>query len=149
MKKMGKLNFLLFTLLLATTVTVKAQENDQTDTMDKMSYYEQRAKQDAEFEQSLDVANEEDEKDIWKDQKKYEKDLRKRDKEAYRAYMKGKRDAYAEHADHCGQHCHHSAHYYHHAHFYYSYSNYHHPRRNVAIRSGVQIASPRIGVSIF
>ena len=147
---MRKFGFAIGYILLIFSTTLAAQENNDSDTMDKESYYEQLSRQDAAFEQSLDLANEDDEKDIWKDQKKYEKDLRKRDKEAYRAYMKGKHDAYAEHAEHCGSHCQHSEHYYQHAHFYFSYSDYHYPRHNnVAIRTGVQIASPRIGVSIF
>lgn len=146
---MRKFVFMIGYMLLIFSTTLAAQENDDSDTLDKESYYEQRAKKDAEFEQSLDLANEEDEKDIWKDQKKYEKDLRKRDKEAFRAYMKGKQDAYAAHAEVCGQHCHHSEHYYHHAQFYFTYADYDYPQRNVAMRSRVQIASPRIGLSKF
>lgn len=134
-------------LALVVSASVSAQESNEKE-QDQLSYYEQRAKEDAIYEQSLATNNEDDEKDFWKDQKQYEKDLRKRDKEAYKAYMKGKRDAYAEHEEHCDDHCHHSRQYYSHAHFYYTYYDYQYPRRTY-VGTGLRVSSPRVGISIF
>ncbi|MEC7262615.1 MAG: hypothetical protein VXW38_02675 [Bacteroidota bacterium] len=145
MKYVGTITMIL---AFAVSASVSAQESNGQQEQDKLSYYEQRAKEDAVYEQSLATNNEEDEKDFWKDQKRYEKDLRKRDKEAYKAYMKGKSDAYAEHAEHCDDHCHHSREYYGHAHFYYTYYDYQYPRRTY-VGTGVRVSSPSVGISIF
>jgi|GEM_PF-779335 hypothetical protein len=144
MKYIGTITAMLALFISALVSAQESQEKEQ----DKISYYEQRAKEDAVYEQSLASNNDEDEKDFWKDQKRYEKDLRKRDKEAYKAYMKGKQDAYAEHAQHCDDHCHHSREYYGHAHFYYTYYDYNYPRRTY-VGTGVRVSSPRVGISIF
>lgn len=118
---------------------------------DRLSYYEQRAREDAAYEQSL-VLKEEEASDFWYDQEQYERELKKRDKKAYKAYMKGKRDAYAEHYENCGHHCHHGSHYYAHANFYYhgyrSHRYYHRPYRS-HIQTGIRIGSPKIGVGIL
>ncbi|MBT8238276.1 MAG: hypothetical protein HKP38_01045 [Croceitalea sp.] len=129
---------------------LKAQEEPKQQE-DKSSYYEQRAKQDAEYEQSLALDKEADEADFWADQKQYEKDLKARDKKAYKAYMKGKRDAYAEHEAHCGDHCGHSDYYHHHAHFYYTYhSNYYRsPSRRATLGTRVKIGTPNLRVGLF
>ena len=140
---------LLFAFTMVASATAQEGKNEMGQEQESLSYYEQRAKEDALYEQSLAMGNKEDEKDFWKDQKRYEKDLRKRNKEAYRAYMKGKSDAYSEHAAFCGQHCRHSEYYYQQAQFYDSHSAYHYPRSNVAVRSNVRVTSPRVGFSIF
>lgn len=126
-----------------------SQENKTDREQTQLFSYELKAKEDADYEHSIFFNNVEDEKDFWNDQKRYEKDLRKYDKEAYNAYMKGKSNAYAAHAEHCGQYCHHSDQYYRHAHLYYSYSEYHPTRKRMVGLTGVRIASPRIGFSIF
>ncbi|WP_108424019.1 hypothetical protein [Flagellimonas amoyensis] len=147
---MKHIEFFIMILALTFSTAMAAQENGTPETeQDRDSYYEQRAKEDAEYEQGLAMRNEEDEKDFWKDQDKYEKDLRKRDKKAYKAYMKGKRDAYAEHAAHCDSQCHHSGHYHRQAQIYYTYHEYHYPRRSTVVQTGVRVATPRVGLSIF
>lgn len=145
MKYLGLLTALVFTV---TYVELHAQDAASSKE-DKLSYYEQRAKEDAQYEQSLVMESDDDEADFWEDRKQYEKDLKKRDRKAYKAYMKGKRDAYAEHAKYCDSHCHHSDHYHHHAHFYYSYHRYDYPRRRSSINTGVRIATPSVRVGIF
>ena len=138
----------LLALIFSTALTAQEKETQHTE-LDRDSYYEQRAREDAEYEQALAMRNEEDEKDFWKDQERYEKDLRKRDKKAYRAYMKGKRDAYAEHAAHCDHYCHHSDHYHRQAQMYCTYHEYHYPRRSTVVQTGVRVATPRVGLSVF
>lgn len=144
---MKKVHFLLTAILLAVTFTAVAQEKEVTE-KEKLSYYEQRAKEDAAYEQSTEVTIEEEE-EFWEGQKAYEKNLKKRDKKAYKAYMKGKRDAYVEHAAHCNSHCHHSDYYHSHTTYYYSYNNYRRaPRRSTVVRTnvGVRVPSVRIGL---
>ncbi|TJY37209.1 hypothetical protein [Pontimicrobium aquaticum] len=130
-----------------------AQERDKQTKEEKLSYYEQRAKEDAKFEQELKAKTEKESAEFWENQKQYEEDLKKRDRKAYRAYIKGKRDAYAEHYAHCGTHCHHSDYYHHHVSFYYyGYNNNHYynsyPRRN-AINTRIKIGTPRVRLGIF
>jgi hypothetical protein len=148
--KMKYFGFLIALFTFTCTTQSFAQAGGKENaTQDKLSYYEQRAKEDAAYEQSLAMENESDEEDFWGDQKQYEKDLKKRDKEAYKAYMKGKRDAYAEHARHCSHRCYHSDHYYHHASFYYNYQEYHYPSRRSTIRTGIRVGAPSLRVGIF
>tara|TARA_R110002049_G_scaffold295535_4_gene482968 strand:+ start:2636 stop:3067 length:432 start_codon:yes stop_codon:yes gene_type:complete len=143
---MKKLQFLMATVLISLSFTVTGQEKE-TNEEKKLSYYEKRAKEDAEFEQSK-MAEVESEAEFWEDQKAYEKKLKKKDKKAYKAYMKGKRDAYAEHAEHCSSHCHHSEYYHHHTTFYYSYNQYRSRPRSSGVytRVGVRVPSVRIGL---
>ncbi|MEB8327976.1 hypothetical protein OO009_01305 [Flavobacteriaceae bacterium KMM 6897] len=114
----------------------------------KITYYEQRAQDDAKYEQELRAGNEDEAEEFWEDQQAYEKDLKKRDKRAYKAYMKGKRDAYQEHAEHCHHHQH-SAHFYYYADHYYSSPRYYRssPRRST-IRTGVRVSAPRVRLGI-
>ncbi|SFW15441.1 hypothetical protein [Cellulophaga fucicola] len=144
---MKKLHFLLPAFIIVMSFTVTAQEKKTTE-KEKLSYYEQRAKEDAAYEQSTEVVTE-GEEEFWEEQKAYEKDLKKRDRKAYRAYMKGKRDAYAEHAEHCDSHCHHSNYYHSHATFYYSYNNYRRePRRSTVVRTNVGIGIPKVRIGL-
>lgn len=123
-----------------------AQENPAQ--VEKESYYEQRAREDAQYEQQLSL-NEEEARDFWEDQEQYEAELKNRDRKAYKAYMKGKRDAYAEHYRQCGNHCGHGPQYYSQAHFYYS--RYYYPRPSRTWRTGIRTDLPdiRLGVGVF
>ncbi|MET6991197.1 hypothetical protein [Sediminicola arcticus] len=123
-------------------------QNEEGNEEQKLSYYEQRAQQDATYEQELRTENEEEAEEFWEDQQAYEKDLKKRDKRAYKAYMKGKRDTYQEHACHCN-HDHHSAHFYYYADYYYSSPRYYRssPRRST-ISTGVRVGAPRVRLGI-
>lgn len=147
-------------LIIVMTTGVYAQESTsekadpQTETkVEGKTYYEQRALEDAKYEQEFAAETEADEKEFWDDQKQYEKDLKKRDRKAYRAYMKGKKDAYAEHYEHCDNHCHHSDHYYSHATFYYYGYNdrryYRQSPRGTSVRTNVRLSTPRVRVGIL
>lgn len=143
---MKKLHYILFGILMITGANVFAQESNQ----DKQSYYEQRAKEDAAYEQSLASKEIDDEETFWEDQKTYEKDLKKRDKKAYKAYMKGKRDAYKEHQSHCNNHCHHSDYYHHYTTVYYydSRYNHNHPHYYRGVNARVSVGIPSAGVGL-
>ncbi len=109
----------LLALLLLLHAGIFSQEL-QRKVMD-MAAFEQLAKTDAQYEQSLQSLNGTDEADFWTDQKNFEKALKKRNYTAYQGYLKGKRDAYLEHELHCSTHCKHDAQYYLQAAFYYQY----------------------------
>ena len=143
-----------FILAIGFSFIIQAQEaeTDNKAPVDKKSYYEKRAAEDAKYEQQFVSKNKEDEETFWDDQKAYEKDLKKKDRKAYRAYMQGKKDAYAEHYDHCNHHCHHSEYYYHHASFYYyRYDGYYYdryPKRGTSVRTNVRLSTPRVRVGL-
>lgn len=127
----------------------KAQDVESTE-QEKLSYYEQRAEEDAKFEQSQ-ALTEGEEEEFWESQKEYERELKKRDRKAHKAYMKGKRDAYAEHREHCDNHCHHSQYYHTHARFYYYHNDHYSYRRypkRTAIRTGVGISAPSLRIGL-
>jgi basic membrane lipoprotein Med (substrate-binding protein (PBP1-ABC) superfamily) len=146
---MKRLQFLSLAVLLFTATGTIAQELESTE-QEKISYYEQRAKEDAQFEQSQELAEQEEE-EFWESQKEYESRLKKRNKRAYRAYMKGKKDAYAEHRGHCDTHCHHSEQYHAHASFYY-YNNdpyrYRNYNRGTTIRTGIGVRAPSVRIGL-
>lgn len=147
---MKRINFVVIFGFLLVTSALNAQKNkEEVQKVDKQTYYEQRAREDAVYEQSLQASELEDEEDFWESQQVYEKNLKKRDRKAYRAYMKGKRTAYAEHAEHCDHHHHHSVHFYYYAGHYYSsprYSSYRSYYYNPGTR--VSVHAPAIGVRV-
>jgi hypothetical protein len=139
----------LISILLFISANMYAQEQASEEA--RISYYEQRAREDAAYEQSLNL-EEEEESDFWNDQERYEKELKKRDKKAYNAYMKGKHDAYAEHYEQCGNHCSHGPHYYSHTTLYYHgypSQRYNRSPHRTQIRTGVRGISPGIRVGIL
>lgn len=103
---MKRIKNILTLVTLCASYVLLAQEAQISDStkLDKKTYYEQRALEDAKFEQQFTAKSKEEEKAFWKEQKQYEKELKKRDREAYHAYMEGKRDAYREHYAHCDHH---------------------------------------------
>lgn len=144
----------VFILGLLFSFSGHTQEHEvATETkMDKKTYYQKRAEEDAKFEQQFTAETKAEEEQFWKEQKAYEKKLKKKDKQAYKAYMKGKRDAYAEHYEHCSHHCHHGDHYYNHASFYYyRYDRhyYHRPQYRSGINTRVSIGTPSIKLGAF
>lgn len=152
---MKTIKTLVFVIVLSFSSVTNAQDKDSSNeaSVDKKSYYQQRAEEDAKYEQQFRAKNKAEEETFWKEQKNYENDLKRKDKKAYKAYMKGKKDAYAHHYEHCNHHCHHSDYYYHHASFYYyGYHNYYYeryPRRSSSIGTNVRINTPSIRLGLF
>lgn len=127
-----------------------SQEKEKVSKEELQSYYQNRAEQDAKFEQNFKAASKSEEKDFWKAQKQYEKDLKEKDRIAHKAYMKGKSDAYAEHYENCNEQCHHSRYYHSHVNFYY-HSSYYYERRPYrrSTQTRVHIRTPKISLGIF
>lgn len=145
---------LIFIVTIGLSFTLNAQETEHADNskIDKKSYYQKRAIEDAKFEQQFSAETKAEEEAFWEEQKAYEKNLKREDRKAYRAYMKGKKDAYASHYGHCNHHCHHSDFYYHHASFYYyGYNGYRYKRysRRSTINAGVRVNTPSVSLGLF
>ena len=147
----------LIVLLIFSFASFGQEDNSKTkkEDIDIATYYEQRAKQDAEFEQNFRAESKAEERKFWKQQKRYERELRRRDREAYHAYMQGKHDAYMEHHANCHANCYHGYYYRDHAHYYmYGYYGNHfyyhrYPRNRSTIRTNVRVNSPRIRLGVF
>jgi len=146
----------IFILAICLSFAINAQNTEASNetTLDKTSYYQKRAAEDAKYEQQFSTENKTEEEAFWEDQEAYEKELKRKDRKAYRAYMKGKRDAYAEHYENCNSHCHHGHHYYSHASFYYyGYNSYYYNRQpnqgtSINTRARVIVPSVRVGFGI-
>jgi alkaline phosphatase len=153
----------LKTLLIITAFSfytnVNAQETQvskdkpEYTKQEKESYYQNRALEDAKYEQEFKAENRTKDQAFWDEQKEYEKELKRSDRKAYRAYMQGKKDAYAEHHEHCNSHCNHSDYYYGQARFYYyDYDNrpYYRtsPSRNT-MNTGVRVNTPSVRLGLF
>ena len=148
---MKSIKITTFTVLACITISINAQKDTKEDTIDKKTYYENRAAEDAKFEQQFKAETKAEEEAFWEAQENYEKDLKKRDRAAYKAYMQGKKDAYAEHYEHCSSHCHHGHYYYSHASFYYyRYDGYYYNRhpRSTSVNTNVRVSSPRVRVGL-
>jgi len=111
--------WLLFIVVLCLPVELFSQ--DSYEKANRLSFFEQRARQDAKQEQSLQLKYEEDQIDYWTDQRNFENELKKLSYKVYQVYLKGKRDAYSEHEEQCGGHCDHGDYYYLQADFYFQY----------------------------
>lgn len=137
------------------SIVTNAQEvNASSETrIDKKSYYQERAQEDAKYEQHFSADTKAEEASFWKEQKEYENNLRQKDKKAHKAYLKSKKEAYANHYDHCDSHCHHSEYYYQHASFYYyKYDAYYYnrnPYRRGTIKTNVIIRTPSVSLGLF
>ncbi|MCH3881043.1 MULTISPECIES: hypothetical protein [Tenacibaculum] len=142
-----KINLLIITLCFFGTSYSQEKEVEKNNES-KLSYYEKRGKEDAEFEQKFTTETRSEEKKFWKDQKKYEKELKKKDTETYNAYMQGKKDAYREHQNHCDNHCNHGYYYHNHATFYY-HSEYRRQPRRSSVGTSVRIKSPKVRIGLF
>lgn len=146
---------LTFIVALGFSLIIQAQESEISNEkiIDKESYYQKRAKEDAKYEQQLTSENKEvEEETFWKEQKNYESNLKRKDRIAYNAYIKGKKEAYASHYEHCNSHCHHSDHYYDHASFYYyRYDGYYYERypSRSTIGTRVNVNMPNVRLGLF
>ncbi|MFG6687672.1 hypothetical protein ACGK9U_13890 [Mariniflexile sp. HNIBRBA6329] len=151
---MKSIKFIALFLVTTTFYTANAQEvkaSSETK-IDSKSYYEQRAMEDAKYEQQFVAKSKKEEDAFWEEQKAYEAQLKKRDRKAYKAYMKGKKEAYASHYNHCDAHCHHSDYYYHNASFYYyRYDDYYYRRypQRRAVNTSVNVRTPRVSLGLF
>jgi hypothetical protein len=94
------------------------------------SYYQQRAREDAQYEQQFRAGSKKRRTSFLEGTKEYEKNLKSQDRRSYRVYIEAKNDAYAAHYHNCNATCHHSDYYYHNAGYYYY--EYRQPRYNKA-----------------
>ncbi|MFV5686135.1 hypothetical protein ACM55I_11880 [Flavobacterium sp. GB2R13] len=144
-------------LFLGTIATVQAQEtrveseSSINSNPDKITYYQQRGSQDANYELTFKAKTKAEEKAFWKEQKAYEKDLRKKNRKAYQAYIASKQDVYTTHYSHCDAHCHHSDSFYGHAGFYYyeyDQRNYQRTPSNTSVNTQIGVRAPSIRLGL-
>ncbi|MFV8357159.1 hypothetical protein ACNQGB_13345 [Flavobacterium sp. XS1P32] len=154
MKTIKSLLILLFLGIIATAhaqeASVKSETNINVNT-DKITYYQQRGREDATYELTFTAQTKAEEKAFWKEQKEYEKELKKKNRKAYQAYIASKEDVYTTHHSHCDSHCQHSDAFYGHAGFYYyEYDQKNYQRRpsttSVRTQIGVRAHSLRLGL---
>jgi hypothetical protein len=154
MKTIKTISAILFFGALANLNAQEAavlQETKVNTKQEKLSYYEQRGAEDANYEVQFKAGSKRGEESFWQEQKQYERNLKEDNRRAYRAYMQGKKDAYAEHHYRCDGHHYHSDSFYQHAEFYYyQYDRRIYersPRRSSAnTQIGVRAPSVRLGI---
>ena len=156
----------LKTLLIITAFSFNAYMNAQETPVsadkpeyakqEKESYYQNRALEDAKYEQEFKAENKTKDQAFCDEQKEYEKELKRSDRKAYRAYMQGKKDAYAEHHEHCNSHCNHSDYYYYYygqaRFYYYDYDNRPYYRTSSSrntMSTGVRVNTPSVRLGLF
>ncbi|SDQ20564.1 hypothetical protein [Flagellimonas zhangzhouensis] len=137
------------TLVMVLFVSVLAYQTSAQEKQVDVSFFKEKAKIDAHYEQSFIPLNEEDEIDFWNDQLQYESDLKQWDSNAYHVYLKEKSYAYSEYAKKCNQNCKHSEHYMQHAIFYIKYYEYYYPRESSAMISEVRVETSGLEVENF
>ncbi len=145
-------------LIFLGTMSVKAQEarvkSETTANVgtDKMSYYQKRGAEDAQYELVFTAKTKAEEKAFWKEQKEYEKALKQKDRKAYRAYMASKKESYAEHYDHCGGYCHHDPMFYTYAgYYYYGYEQPYYYQRNYSpstVNTRISVGTPSLRLGL-
>ena len=155
MKTIKSLLILLFLGIIVTAhaqeASVKSETNINVNT-DKITYYQQRGREDANYELTFTAQTKAEEKAFWKEQKEYEKELKKKNRKAYQAYIASKEDVYTTHHSHCDSHCHHSDAFYGYAGFYYyEYDQRNYQRRpsNTSARTQIGVRAPSVRVGLF
>jgi hypothetical protein len=88
-------------LILLTCLPWGLRPQQGTDEKTMTSFYSTMAIADAQIEQSLTFALEEDEMDYWTDQQNFEKSLKQENYTAYKTYIFFKRRSYLEHKQSC------------------------------------------------
>lgn len=119
---------------------------------DKMSYYEKRGAEDAQYELALVSKTKAEEEAFWKEQKDYEKFLKQKDRKAYRAYMASKKESYSKHYYHCDGHCHHDPMFYTYAsYYYYGYEQPYYYQRNyrpATVNTRISVGTPSLRLGL-
>lgn len=145
MKTIKTLLILLFSGTIATVQAQEASVKSETNinpNPDKITYYQQRGSEDANFELTFKAKTKAEEKAFWKAQKEYEEELKQKDRKSYQAYLASKQDVYSIHHSHCDSHCHHSDSFHRHTGFYY----YEYDQRNNQRRPSNTSVNTQIGV---
>ena len=147
--------FLLSALSLYSNIEAQATKvnaTSQVEIKQNSSYYQQRAREDAQHEQEFKAKSKKEERAFWKEQKEYEKNLKSENRRAYKVYIEAKNDAYATHYHSCNGDCYHSDYYYQNAgYYYYGYREprYHNTSSRTTINTNVGVSTPRVKLGLF
>jgi hypothetical protein len=156
MKTIKTISAILFFGALANLNAQEAKLSEETEVntnQEKLSYYEKRGAEDANYEVQFKAESKRGEASFWNEQENYERELKEGNRRAYRAYMQGKKEAYAEHHHDCDGHHYHSDSFYQHAGFYYyeyDRRNYERsPRRSSSVDTQIGVSAPSVRLGLF
>lgn len=155
MKTIKHLLILLFLVAIATAHAQEASVKSETNinvNPDKSIYYQQRGREDANYELTFMAKTKAEEKTFWKEQKEYEKELKKKNRKAHQVYIASKKDVYTTHHSHCDSHCHHNDAFYGHAGlYYYEYDQKNYQRRpsNTSVHTQIGVRAPSVRLGLF
>jgi len=147
--------FLVFALSIFSTIQAQSTNvnaKTQVELKQSYTYYQQRAIEDARYEQEFKASSSKEERAFWKEQKAYEKNLKSKDRRAYKVYIEAKNDAYANHYHNCNGSCYHSDYYYQHAgYYYYEYRQprYSNTSTRATINTNIGVSTPRVRLGLF
>lgn len=147
-----KILLVLFFLGAIATVNAQKAEASINTNIDKITYYQQRGSEDANYELTFKAKTKAEEKVFWKELEAYEKDLKKKNRKAFRAYIASKQDVYTTHHSNCDAHCHHSDSFYGHAGFYYykyDQRNYQRAPINTSVNTQIGVRAPSVRLGLF
>ena len=147
-----KILLVLFFLGAIATVNAQKAEASINTNIDKITYYQQRGSEDANYELTFKAKTKAEEKAFWKELEEYEKDLKKKNRKAFRAYVASKQDVYTTHHSICDAHCHHSDSFYGHAGFYYyeyDQRNYQRAPSNISVNTQIGMRAPIVRLGLF
>ena len=116
MKRIYKIAFLISSVAFCYQGVLYSQ--GQIEKQKALTFFMEKALEDANYEQSIQLKNAEDEVDFWNDQRNYERALKKLSYTAYQVYVNTKLEAYDNHSLTCETPHKHSDHYFLQANFY-------------------------------
>ena len=111
----------LLILFFILPASLLAQQSHSMES--RLAFLEQKAVEDAAYEQAVSWQNEEDEVDFWTDQRNFERQLELDDRQGYQVYLNSKRTAYENHLARCDKGCDHGDYYQLQSAFYIQYGN--------------------------
>ncbi|MCW5517787.1 hypothetical protein [Muriicola sp. Z0-33] len=109
MSNIAKIGLFIFTAAFCCQGLLYAQEKDEKQRA--LTFFMEKALEDAIYEQNIQMQFAEDEVDFWKDQRNFERALKKKSYTAYQVYVNTKLEAYDSHRLECKTPQNHSLHY--------------------------------------
>ena len=109
---------LLLSLLPVISWQGKLYAQEEIAQQKALTFFMEKAQEDAIYEQNIQLQSTEDELDFWKDQRNYERALKKLSYTAYQVYINTKLEAYESHISQCQSLNKHGKHFFLQANFY-------------------------------
>lgn len=116
MKQVSPIGLMIFTAVFCWQGMLCAQGTEEKQKA--LTFFMEKALEDATYEQNIKLSSLEDEIDFWKDQRNYEQALKKKSYTGYQVYVNTKLEAYENHSLVCETPQKHGGHYFLQANFY-------------------------------